>query len=246
MEIFYLRCMHFPYLHPHFCKLSLSIPLSVSFIPIPPVLYSTPFQSMRYAIQIFFSIVFENEHCVNVIQCNAIQCNGTWSSGLLATIYMGCGYLWFVFVFIVCIHPWNSSLPAFHVHRTSTHYTLHRRITCDAESDFSWGTTTNDDKTFSLHWCWVFFSSNYLYHINRSNVSSYFIEFRFLFCSIFLFLKSTKYILNDFSLILCVFHMNFSSAFRCFPSMAGHSSGPLWSMDVANKISTAARLWRLR
>lgn len=112
---------------------------------------------MRYAIQIFFSIVFENEHCVNVIQCNAIQCNGTWSSGLLATIYMGCGYLWFVFVFIVCIHPWNSSLPAFHVHRTSTHYTLHRRITCDAESDFSWGTTTNDDKTFSLHWCWVFF-----------------------------------------------------------------------------------------
>lgn len=88
---------------------------------------SIPFHVICLPIEIF---MWMNEHCANVIQCNTMQCNGTWSSGLLASIYMGCGYLWFVFVFvfIVCIHPWNSSLPAFHVQLHATY--LHRRTTC--------------------------------------------------------------------------------------------------------------------
>lgn len=148
---------------------------------------------------------------------------------------------------IHCLHsPMKLKLAC--IPRTSYIYPLH---TAQKNNMRCWKwffMRNNDQRRQNIFFTLVLsvFFSNYLYHINRSNVSSYFIEFRFLFCSIFLFLESTKYILNDFSLILCVFHMNFSSAFHFFPCMAGHSSGPLWSMDVANKISTAARLWRLR
>lgn len=151
-----------------------------------------------------------------------MQCNvyWRWYAPFLKSVCIDRMWLsfWFVivFVFIVCIHPWNSNASAFHVQQAAAHRKGEQHAMLKV---ISFHETTTKYFRFDSADSVSFSSFKYnIYHINRSNVSSYFIEFYFPFAS---FNKSTEFLGISLFFISILFSLFFPLFFcRSFIQIA--------------------------